>query len=442
MLDFIKNNKVVFGAVSVMALIILIIVILLITGGGSSVSTTDPQTFPDTNAGVGVNRTFSSSSEEVFLFGTSSERFVPEGTAGVEVPDFRAVTKTPVLGAAMFERVENNIKTEYIRYTSRINGHVFDIPLATIGEEIAVSNKTILRIGNAKWSANGSSTFSRYFNEEGFQMFGYLNYVALGTSSESALAPYEFVGRPVVENIQDIAFSPNGTEYFYLVNTKDGTVGYLENVASGAKKQIWTSTLHNLTISWHAQNKILVYSNPSSLGEGVVWIINPTTNKVSVLLANVFALAAQTNPAGTKLLYSLQESQNSIFSLRVLDLETGKTTHLPIATMAEKCAWGPATSKYVYCAVPRKEMSGGMLEEWYMGLRGSDDVLWRIDTVNGVVKRLIDPLEETEEQFDIVDIKVSPQEDFVLFKTRVNNVLWALKLPEKLTSEPDVADTL
>jgi len=435
MLDFIKNNKLIVGAAALIVVMILAIVVVFILAkfSGQEVEKQDP--FGDTD----TERQQASSTDSDFLFGTSSERFVPDGAVGSPVPEFRAVTKIPVAGAAVYEREQGGSVVEYVRFTSRINGHVFDTPLATIGDEVNVSSKTILRIGNAKWSRNGSSTISRYFDEGGTQMFAYINYAVYGTST-GGVAPVEFEGRPLVETIQDVALSPQGNELFYLVTNGEGSVGYIENVITGARVQIWKSLLRNLSVSWETQNRILVYSNPSSYAEGAIWSLNPTTKSTSVLLANNIALAGKTNTSGTKILYSLEEEGNTIFSLRILDIGTGETTHLPLATLVEKCSWGPM-SKYVYCAIPRVEMHGKFLEDWYMGLTGTDDVLWRLDTSTGVVKKLLDPVEVTEEQFDIVDIVVSPQEDYVLFKTRVNNVLWALKLPEKhTTSESETTE--
>lgn len=430
MLDFIKNNKIIVGAVTAMVLMIIVIILLFVSSGNSTSESDGVETFPTNEA----ERYFATSSEEVFLFGTSSERFVPDGTEGAVVPNFRAVTRIPVAGATIYEKRSSSSTAEYIRFTSRINGHIIDTPLATLGEESTVSNKTILRIGNSIWSSNGSTTLSRYFEIGGTQIYSYLSFTTLGTTTEEGLpAPYVFDGRPMTETIQDAALSPSGDEFFYLVSTSEGTTGYLENVKSGARKLVWSSLLRSLSVSWTSQNTILIYSNPSSSAEGAVWIVNPHLNATAVVLAKNLALAAKSNPEGTKILYSLQETKNSIFSLRILDVTTGKSTHLPVATMVEKCAWGPGSSKYIYCALPRSEMSGSMLEDWYMGVLNTDDVLWRIDTATGVIKRLLDPFEETKERFDIVNIVVSPQEEFVVFKTRVNSTLWSLRLPEKVT---------
>jgi len=429
MLDFIKNNKLIVGAATLIVVMIVAIFVLFFLARRADPEVENQNPFGDT----GAERPLPTGTDTDLFFGTTSERFIPDGATGTIVPEFRAVTKIPVIGAAVYERVEDGKMVEYIRFTSRTNGHVFDTPLTTLGEETNVSSKTILRIGSAKWSKNGSSTVSRYFDEGGTQMFAYISHGVYGTSTDTAPTPIDFVGRPVVETMQDVALSPRGNELFYLVTNNEGSIGYLENVDTGARTQVWSSLLRNLSVSWETGNRILIYSNPSSYTEGAVWSLNPSTKTTSVLLANKIALAAKTNGSGTKLLYSLEETENTIFSLRILDVGTGNTSHLPLATIVEKCAWGPQGSKYVYCAIPRKEPHGKFLEDWYMGLVNSDDVLWRLDTETGVVKKLLDPVEVTEEEFDMVDLVVSPQEDYVLFRTRINSVLWALKLPERST---------
>ncbi len=233
-------------------------------------------------------------------------------------------------------------------------------------------------------------------------------------------------------NITDSAISPSGDRLFYLVNEDGNSHGFVENVNSGAKIKLWSSVLNNISVSWLTENMIVLYTKPSSIAEGAVWTLNPKTGETSVILANHFALAAKTNNSGNRLLYSIQESQNSIFSLRVLNMKTAKVNTMRLSTLVEKCTWGPENSKYIYCAVPRDEISGNFLEEWYMGKTNSDDVLYRLDTEINIFKELLDPNEETGELFDIVDLVVSPDEDYLVFKTRVNNILWSLKLPEKI----------
>jgi Tol biopolymer transport system component len=237
--------------------------------------------------------------------------------------------------------------------------------------------------------------------------------------------------RQIDNNIRTAAFSPDGTQLFYLVEASNGTVGFLESVQTGTKAVMWKSVFKNLTVSWTSDNNIIIYSNPSSHLEGAVWSLNPSSGSTRVLLTKELALSAKLSPSGNKLLYSLQEDESGAFSLRVLDLNEGKFRVLPIDTMTEKCAWGPNESSNIYCAVPRESVGGDFLEDWYMGADYTDDVIWKLNVNSGSANMLLDPRETTGEEFDVVDLQTDPHEGYLIFKTRVNNALWSLKLPEE-----------
>jgi hypothetical protein len=132
---------------------------------------------------------------------------------------------------------------------------------------------------------------------------------------------------------------------------------------------------------------------------------------------------------GTKLLYSHFENDSGVPALKSLSLATGDMTYLPIPTLAEKCAWGNPGSRFVYCAVPRQQPRASFIDEWYQGLATSDDVLWRFDLVTGEAKQLVDLYEELKVRIDAVNLLVSSDEHYLVFRSLRNDYLWALELP-------------
>jgi len=50
----------------------------------------------------------------------------------------------------------------------------------------------------------------------------------------------------------------------------------------------------------------------------------------------------------------------------------------------------------------------------------------------GTAQQVLNPVELTKDTFDIVDLVVSPNEDFLIFRTRQNSILWATRIPEGL----------
>jgi hypothetical protein len=423
MLDFFKDNKwVIGGAVAILLLLGLLVLVFVFPYSKKGNVEEEGNLFGDTSGTRSSDYT-----TDDFLFGTTSEKWMMNGNIGSEAPLLRALSKEPVAGATTFEKGDASSSVEYARYVSQRNGNIFETPLATVGTEDMVSNEKILRIGAVNWSENALTTMTHYLDRTQQNITTHLRSYLLATSTEVAQG---FGGRVLDEDIFSASVSPNGERVFYLKKTEEGTQGYIENVKTGAKKLVWASPLTDLTTQWGVEYAIIIYTNPSSVAEGAVWVLNPDSGSFFITLSNMLALGAKSNSTGEKILYSMQETINAPFSLKVLDVLSKSITNLPQATLIEKCTWGPKGSKYVYCAVPRETVSGEFLENWYMGIVNSDDVIWRIDTGSNTTKKILDPFEETKERFDIEDLVVSPKEDYLIFRTRVNDVLWSLKLPE------------
>lgn len=425
--DFFKNNKLIAGvALAIIILLCIIAVVLLSLIKNKTTPGEEGVSFGNTDA----ERVLS---DEELLFGTSSEQWVAAGGSGAAVPNFRALTKTPAIGATIYILSSGE---EYVRFTSRTNGNVFDLPLATIGAETKTTNETIIRIGIADWSRNGETTFTQYLDKTGEKIETYLRSFLQNATAEASVssnASSTPKGRHLDENIVSASLSPKGDRIFYIVKNENGSVAYIENVASGKRSQVWSSILNNLTSSWEAPDLVLIYPNPTSAADGVLWTLQPSTGKVQVTLKRGLALSAKSNSAGDKILYSTQEVKTGATSLQVLNLKTGEIKKLGLASITEKCVWGPSASKYVYCAIPREVQADKYLENWYMGVTSSDDLLWRLDIEIGTTKMLLDPQKETGVSFDILDLLVSPYEEYLVFRTKVTSGLWSLKLTENET---------
>lgn len=431
MFDTIKKNWSIIVAVVILVVLIVALALVMSMGDGGNTPEGDGNNpFGD----VSGERSWATSSNEVFT--NPGEAWVIE-QKGEKVPLLRAISKNPVAGAVPFSKVESGKVVEYVRYSEYSNGHDYETALASIAEEKKISNQTLVRIGEVLWNKSGTAVITRYHDDNGLIVRNHLGVFTTNTQNGSTTAnsALSYEGRDLLGNMVDITFSPSGTDMFYVLKTAHGVTGYTESVKTGVAKELWSTGLQSVSVSWDAQNMILVYTKPTSKAEGAVWSIHPTTGKETVLLAGETALSPKLNTDGTKLLYSTQEENNGLFQVNILETATGNVTTLPIVTFAEKCTWGTGDSKYVYCAVPREEYGGTYLERWYMGVVASEDVLWRINTESGVVKKILDPFEEVQQQFDITDLQVSPKEDFLLFRARGNSVLWSLTLTPSNTAE-------
>lgn len=418
MFDFIKSNKTIFGYIFAgLFIIILMFGIMFFLGLRTAEEEQTGDTFP-----VATERPDTVSTDDTFG-PTDAERWVGEESANETAPFFRAITEIPVAKGVTFINKTNGNMSPFVRYIALHDGNIYQTPLDTLGDEEVLSNEKVQRIGDVAWSDTANQLLLRYYGDENtvvqsrFGMF----------TTENGTLTYN--GKQFLENTQSVAFSPDGTELFYLIKTENGTTGYIESVKTGERAEVWNSVFTGLTVSWDSPNMVLIHTNPSSFAKGVVWLLNPNTFEYTPILGEEYALAAKANKTGEKVLYSIQGEDSSLFSLRVLDVASGKVVTVPIETFVDKCAWG--STYYAYCAVPKRSSSGSFLEDWYMGIKHTNDAVWRIDTRNGNVKKLLDPEEETGVSFDVVNMHVSPQDEYLIFNSQVNAALWALRLTDE-----------
>jgi len=359
----------------------------------------------------------------------SGNSFVPAQEQTTEAPRLRAVAKVPVIGATVYDQDG----LQMIRYTERGTGNVLDTALATVEPATTVSSNSITRIGESLWSPDGTVTLVRRYTSDAAGLTNYLGrIVSNGTTTDGQRTPTKLDGRALPENIVDAALSPDGEYVFFLERTDAGVTGYLESTSLGVRRSVWSSPLTNLSIAWDAPETIVVYTNPASIGEGMVWLLNPAYGTSNLVLAKQYGLAARTDPTGERILYSMLETKEGVPSLRLLDTDMGKVVFLPQTTIVEKCAWGTVQTDRLYCAIAANITASGYLEQWYMGRMESQDTIWQIDLADGTAQQVLNPVELTKDTFDIVDLVVSPNEDFLIFRTRQNSILWATRIPEGL----------
>jgi len=409
-----RDKKVLVGAIAIVVILILVIFAAMFS------ATPDE---PEPEGGVFGDTSGTRTDGDVVDLDVDGERNLEDmqyaGEEGTdEAPMLRALFDGPVAGAVAMEADG----TQVARFVARETGHIHETPLTTVKESTTKRTDTILRIGKADWASDGEHVVLRRLGNEALSVYSYVSPV----SSDGE-------GHHLPDNILTLAVSPAGDKVFYLVAAESGgSVGYVETLSAETRTEVFTSPLKSYTATWHHEDEVLLYTKPSSLALGYVWILNPNTGAVERILGNLYALAALGNKDGSRIAYSLQENSNDIISLRVVDTESGEVAQLPKQTIIEKCAWGTVATTTLYCAFPSNIITRGYLESWYYGTLKSNDVLWQVDVDTLSIRRVLDPIELTTDAFDIVDLHVSPQEDFILFRTKQDDILWAARIPDDL----------
>lgn len=426
-----RNKFFILGA-GVVIILLLGVVFVMFFFGNKPQDTASENPFPDTSDErpfpVAPNNTEDTNDVVTGWQAASTQ------TIGQNVPLLRRISTGPAIGPTIYTSPVGN--EAYVRFVLRNGGKPYETPLARITEPKQLSDREVLRVGDVQWSPNGVSQLVRYTNDVHEEIFSFLgtfpneNAVqATGTSRINETPS----GRPLPNGIVSATFSPKGDSLFYIMGLEEqGSRGYVESVTTNNRVEVWSTPFSGITAHWGAPDSIIVYNNPSITAEGAVWSIHAKTFAVTPLLGGEFGLSARINTKGTHLLYTLYDAVASVYSLRMLDMETGLINYLPLPTIAEKCVWGIANPMEAYCAIPRNMDTKDYLQKWQLGTLLSDDVIWRFDAVTGLAKMVLDPKEYTGETFDIIDLSIDTNDTFITFRTRKNEMIWAVQLPKRV----------
>lgn len=429
-----RDTKYVIAAIVILVLVLCAIGFALFYEGSEAPATETPPPFADTGAERDI--TFDPTAEPFANLDQNWNSGTPQDTQAA--PRMRLISKEPSIGAAAHVRTFSTTtpSRQHVRYILRASGHIEETPLDIVTDAATLSEKTILRIEAVQWTRNAETALLQYVDEESDTVFSFLGQfggVSTIAQENASGTPRRvtsgFTGRPLPNDIHTATFSPDGVSIFYIVTTNTGSTGFIESVATGVRAEVWSTPFRSVTADWPAKDAIVIHMNPSLVATGLVWVLNPTTWEVHTVLGNEYALTPLMSSDGAKILYSMQEEKNGVFSLRSLDLADGTVTYLPIPTTVEKCVWEENGSRYVYCAIPNNFQTKDFLELWHRGALVANDTIWRFDTTNGASKRIAEPSLESGVMFDIVDISISPSDKYLLFQTRNNDMLWALQLP-------------
>lgn len=115
--------------------------------------------------------------------------------------------------------------------------------------------------------------------------------------------------------------------------------------------------------------------------------------------------------------------------MNLYNLKENSNWLLPAETLPEKCVWGNKYTKVIYCAVPKVVSKDHIYpDDWYLGLTHFDDAIWRMNLDTGENKLIVDPIKQIPFSLDIVNMKLSKNDDYLIFEDKNTLSLWGMKL--------------
>ena len=353
----------------------------------------------------------------------------PEGNGGngTEGPIIKGqklyqLTQNAITGATFKESQSLYDLDGKVRYVEKSTGHIYEIKPDGSEQSNRISNTTILKSFEVIWSFDANNLIVRYLkdenNKEVVKNF-LLNLTEQGLESATSSSQGTFLP----PTIREISSSPLENKFFYLTKSGNGATGVASSFEDNKHDQTFFIPFSEFDVFWPNRNTITFLSKPSYITDGFLYLLNLKTKSFDKILGNIKGLTYLYAPSGEKIIYSKSEVKN--FSTFIYDIKTGLSELFNLKTLPEKCVWDRKTTDVVYCAVPKNIPFANHPDDWYQGLASFSDSIWKVNITTGTTEKIHD-IEPND--LDIINLFLSPNDDFLFFTNKKDLTLWSLKL--------------
>lgn len=321
------------------------------------------------------------------------------------------LSDSPVSGAAFFQ----GTATATVRYVEKSTGHVYEITPDGKDRQ-RLSNTTILKTFGVLWSPSADKLVMKYFDgDEGTS--GMVKTFSATLNRLTNSLEGVFLPRATLA----VAASPSEDKIFYLIDGGETTLGIISDFNGKNKRTVFSLPFSDFNIAWPSKSVISLLSKPSAFAKGVLYFLNPRTEKLEKIVGGVKGLAAFVSPNGKKVIYGQTEGKG--FKTKILNVSDRATVDFYAKTFPEKCAWSGEDEDIVYCAVPFSIPSADYPDDWYKGKVSFNDSIAKIDIATGETKVL-----SNKPGFDVISPFLSPDNAYFIFTNKKDNSLWSLKI--------------
>ncbi len=298
-----------------------------------------------------------------------------------------------------------------VSYVERQSGNIFTYD--TLAKTLTrTSNKTLPAIESAAWLPNASTTFVRYLSGSD-----------LSTINTYALPANGSAGFFLPQNLSDLAVSAAGI--LTLASGVNGSVASLSRVDGSHATALFSTPLSSLRVSFAGKNQYLAFTKPSARLTGDAFLVD-SAGRFSRVAGPLTGLVALASPLGKWVLVSY--TLGGAMQMELVNATTGEVLPLPVATIADKCAWTVDDSA-LFCGVPMNPPSGvDYPSDWYQGAVPFADRIWKIQVAGRYATLVLDFSNETKGQLDATSLAVDPANSTLVFVNKNDGSLWSYSL--------------
>lgn len=328
-------------------------------------------------------------------------------------PRLVKITDGPVAEGVIAQAVQAAASTTgaSVRYAERATGNLYEYQTQN-KSIVRLTNQTIPGVMKAHWLSDGSRAYLQYFSTS--------------PSGESGLETYTLpvdgAGQALARNVSAVV--PEGsTSVLTMTSNANGSLITRAGVGGVGGNTLFTTDLGRLFL-FSTAGGIFIHTPASTHAESYAFSVSKEglLERIAVPTQGMTFLPS---PDGSKALVS--SVANGSVGLSFIDLQTGTETQLPLATLTEKCVWA-TNSLAAYCGVPTASPKGNLPDDWYQGVIGFVDQLWKIDFQDRVVTFAADLPALVEAPIDATSLAVDAGQNTLFFMNRNDGSLWAYEL--------------
>ncbi|MEK7172833.1 MAG: hypothetical protein AAB740_02560 [Patescibacteria group bacterium] len=270
-----------------------------------------------------------------------------------------------------------------------------------------ISHITIIGLLNAIWSPVRDRAAVFYLDQDILKSF-----IQVGTSSISVLP----------QDIKDFSWAPDGRSALYTLR-RGSLLDFSVSDSSGRNpKVIYSTPLYDSLASFITSDKIALQSAPSGLVEGSLFTFSRSNSLLSKVKSGVLGMTSLWSPDGSHFVMSRFDPTSRSSMLSVYNSAGGEVFITELAGTTYKCVW--ASNQEVACAIPRIVSFGNIWPDDYLkgGFRTKDQVV----QINVVKKEIYGVF--SEPVFDMSDLIITKNQEYLFWINRSDGTLWSLKL--------------
>jgi hypothetical protein len=312
-----------------------------------------------------------------------------------------------------------------VRFQERATGHTYDV-FAFLENLVKVSNITVQKIYSSIFTndPNTALTISPSLDNESIRT-SLIRIIPAQEETKTASSTLQRIEQVDISTaMNNLLFIPETSKIAYAISSFTGSNILTADTKKTSEKMVVSVPFSDFTLDYINGSKVLLQTKASSAAKGYAYSLDLADGSLTKIIGDVQGLLIK--PSYDLKYYLYSESTLNRPIIRAYDSVTGTTRQIGLQTIPEKCMFSKRTSSEAYCFGSVSYSPATYPDDWYMGKVFNEEHLYKIDLTTGSVVNVY--LFEKGQVFDVINPKISPNEELIAFQNKYDLTLWTLDL--------------